>query len=141
MLKLVQTDWGAFDLAVDEALDADVDAVDATDALIETIVYAVLFTDQEAPAARVPDRFDRRGWYNDPQAGSGLWHVRRQALTAAARRESVTLVERALKAQAPALTDISVVEEFVSGAAGASNVSLKITGRHRGRDFLIRAPL
>ena len=47
MLKLVQTDWGRFDLAVDDPAQADADAAAAT------LVFGVLYTDAEAPAGRV----------------------------------------------------------------------------------------
>ena len=55
MLKLVQTDWGRFDLAVDDPAQADADTAAAT------LVFGVLHTDAEAPASRVDDLFDRRG--------------------------------------------------------------------------------
>ncbi|MDR2012387.1 MAG: phage GP46 family protein, partial [Rhodanobacter sp.] len=88
MLKLIQTAPGEFDLAPDDPAD-DVSAA-------ATLIYATLFTDAQAPLRRVGDAWDRRGWYNNPQAGSGLWHVRRQPLNAAARLEAIALIERAL---------------------------------------------
>lgn len=136
MLKLVQTDWGMFDLAIDDP------AADDADAAVATVIYATLFTDAEAPASREPDSFLRRGWWADPQAGSGLWHVRRQPLGSAARLESLEMVRQALAKADSALTDV-VVEE-TSGPAGAGSVSsvfLTISGFHNGRQFLVKVPL
>lgn len=133
MLKLVQTDWGQFDLAFDS--DADVDAA------VATLIYAALFTDAEAPARRVPEQFDRRGWYADPEAGSGLWYVRRQPLHSAARAEAVAMVRQALVMRAPGLTDVAVTELVSEGAGSVSSVVLDISGSHNGRRFLIKVPL
>lgn len=131
MLKLVQTDWGQFDLAFDDALD------DA--AAVATVVYAVLFTDAEAPASREPDTFQRHGWWADPAAGSGLWHVRRQPLGSAARMETLAMIRAALAKADPALTDLAIEE---SGKVGdVSSVVLAVSGRHHGREFLIEVPL
>lgn len=135
MLKLVQTDWGQFDLAFDDPA-ADADAATAT------LVYAVLFTDAEAPAGRVPDAFDRGGWWADPPAGSGLWYVRRQPLNSPARREALAMVRTALTTKASALTDIDVREASLPAAAGnVSSVVLEVTGFHNGRKFIVKAPL
>lgn len=133
MLKLVQTDWGVFDLAFDDP------ALDDADAAVATLVYAVLFTDAEAPEARVPDGYERRGWWADPQAGSGLWHVRRQPLGSAARREAISMVRTALATRAPGLTDVSVSEEVAPG--NVSSVMLAVGGQHNGRKFIVRVPL
>jgi phage gp46-like protein len=136
VLKLVQTDWGEFDLAFDDP------ALNDDDAAVATLVYAVLFTDVEAPASRVSDRYDRRGWYENPQAGSGLWHVRRQPLHSAARREALDMVRIALMTHAPALTDIEITEVTPPSSSGTvSSVFLEVTGLHNGRRFLVRAPL
>ncbi len=136
MLKLVQTDWGAFDLAFDDPALNDADAATAT------LVYGVLFTDAEAPASRVPDSFDRRGWWADAQAGSGLWHVRRQPLNSNARREALAMIRAALTTRAPALTDIQTQEVTLAEPAGnVSSVFLEVTGYHNGRKFIVRAPL
>lgn len=133
MLKLVQTDWGQFDLAFDSEADAD--------AAVATVIYAALFTDAEAPARRVPEQFDRRGWYADPEAGSGLWYVRRQPLHSAARGEAVAMVRQALVMRAPGLTDVAVTELVSEGAGSVSSVVLDISGSHNGRRFLIKVPL
>lgn len=136
MLNLVQTDWGVFDLAFADP------AADDTAALVATVVYATLFTDAEAPLHREPDTFQRRGWWADPAAGTGLWHVRRQPLGDAARAETLAMIRQALKRAEPALTN--VVVEDVSGAESAGNVSsvvLSVTGLHNGRNFLVKVPL
>ena len=136
MLKLVQTDWGRFDLAVDDPAQADVDAAAAT------LVFGVLYTDAEAPAHRVDDPFDRRGWFADPQAGSGLWHVRRQPLNSKARLEALAMVRTALTTRSPALTGIEVQEVMLPEPAGnVSSVFIEVTGFHNGRKFIVRAPL
>ena len=134
MLKLVQIDNGVFDLAFDDPALAD----DA--ASVETLVYGVLFTDAEAPASRVADRYERRGWWADPAKGSGLWHVRRQPLGSAARRETLSMIEAALSKRDPALTGVSISEQ--AGVAGnVSSVFLQVTGLHNGRKFAVRVPL
>lgn len=136
MLKLVQTDWGKFDLATDDP------ALDDADAAAATLVFGVLYTDAEAPASRVDDLYDRRGWYADPQAGSGLWHVRRQPLNSNARAEALNMVRVALTTRAPALTGIEVSEVTQTGSAGnISGVFIQVTGFHNGRKFLVKAPL
>lgn len=131
MLKLTQTAWGEFDLVADGA------ALAGDDAAAATIVYAALFTDAQAPASRVPDMWDRQGWWANPAAGSGLWHVRRQALGSAARREAVGLVRLALESHG--LKNVSVQEQ--SGAGNVSSVVLNISGFHNGHKFLLDIPL
>lgn len=134
MLKLVQVDNGVFDLAFDDPALAD----DA--AAVETLVYAVLYTDAEAPDYRVPDRYERRGWWADPAKGSGLWHVRRQPLGSAARRETLAMISAALLKRDPGLTGVEVTE--LPGAAGnVSSVLLQVTGLHNGRQFVVKVPL
>ena len=133
MLQLIQTDWGQFDLAIDDQADADAAAA--------TLVYAALFTDAEAPETRAA-RYDRRGWYADPTAGSGLWHVRRQALNDNARREALAMVRSALTKRAPGLVDVDVQEAPADTSAGnISRVSLAVSGFHNGRKFIVRIPL
>ena len=132
MLRLIQTAPCEFDLAIDDGED---------DGGVETLVYALLFTDQQAPARRVPAQWDRRGWYKAPQAGSALWHLRRQPLTDDARREVASIVTRALS-RAPALRDITVTNERASDPAGnVSSVFIGISGVHNGRAFMLRIPL
>ena len=133
MLKLVQTDWGVFDLAIDDPAEADAQAA------VATVIYAVLFTDAEAPAGRVDDDFDRRGWYNDPTRGSGLWYVRRQALTADARAEAILMIQTALAGR-EGMTDI-LVDEVQAPAGNTSSVFMRIGGFHNGRKFLVQIAL
>lgn len=134
MLKLVQTDWGRFDLAFDDPALSDADSA------VATLVYAVLFTDSEAPATRVAESFDRRGWWADPVAGSGLWHVRRQPLNSSARREALDMIRSALSTRAPALEGVEV-REVPQSAGNTSSVLLEVSGLHNGRKFIVRAPL
>lgn len=132
MLKLVQTDNGVFDLALDDPALADEDTA------VATLVYAALFTDAEAPAHRVPGRYERRGWWADPARGSGLWHVRRQPLGSPARRETLLMIEATLTSHG--LTSVQVSE--LAGAAGnVSSVLLQVTGSHNGRKFVVKVPL
>ncbi|WAR43593.1 phage GP46 family protein [Methylomonas rapida] len=132
MLKLVQIDNGVFDLVFDDP------ALNDAEAAIQTLVYAVLFTDQEAPDSRVPDRYERRGWWADPAAGTGIWHVRRQPLSQSARREAIFRVEQALIDHG--LSDVSVTED-PAGAGNVSGVFLRISGLHNGRTFTLSVPL
>jgi phage gp46-like protein len=134
MLQLIQTDWGQFDLAIDDPASADANAAAAT------LVYAALFTDAEAPESRAA-RYDRRGWYADPAAGSGLWHVRRQALNSNARREALAMVRTALTKRAPGLTEVDVQEAPADALAGnVSSLLLLVSGFHNGRKFIVRIP-
>lgn len=132
MLNLVQIDNGVFDLAFDDTLTVDADL-----AAIQTLVYGVLFTDQEAPENRVPDRYERRGWWDDSKAGTGIWHVRRQVLSDSARREAIFMIEQALIAHG--LTAVSVTEQ--SAAGNVSGLFLSISGLHNGRQFNLSVPL
>lgn len=130
MLKLVQIDNGVFDLVFDDPALADADAA------IQTLVYAVLFTDAEAPESRVPNRYERRGWWADPQAGTGIWHVRRQALSDSARREALAMVKQALLDHG--LTEVSVSEQAIAGSV--SSLFMQISGLHNGRTFNMSVP-
>ena len=132
MLRLVQIDNGRFDLAF-----ADTAATDNMDD-VETIVYAALFTDQEAPDARIDDRYDRRGWWADPAAGSGLWHVRRQALTDTVRAEALDMVRQTLEKRAAGLSDITVSME---DSVNPDSLYLTITGTYRSRKFTLKVTL
>lgn len=133
MLKLVQLDNGEFDLAFDDP------ALQDTDAAAATLIYATLFTDQIAPAGRVADPFDQRGWWHDAARGTGLWYVRRQALSDKARRESLNMIKRALEAKSEALTDIVVTE--VIDPRNVSSVILEISGKHNGLQFIMKSSL
>lgn len=133
MLKLVQIDNGVFDLAFDDPALQDADAAAAT------LIYATLFTDQVAPVGRVADPFDQRGWWHDPDRGTGLWYVRRQALSDKARRESLNMIKRALEAKSDAFTNIVVTE--VIDPRNVSSVMLEISGKHNGVQFIMMTSL
>lgn len=130
---LTQVGNGVFDLMFYDAATQDQDLG------LETLVYAALFTDAEAPAAREPDRYARRGWWANPDAGSGLWHVRRQGLTAAGRAEAIEMIRSALAARAPAITDVVVTD--ISPAGSVSGLFVEIAGAYAGREFVKRIPL
>lgn len=136
MLKLVQIDNGVFDLAPE---DPNATEDEAAQAAAETLVYAVLFTDQVAPAGRVADPFDQRGWWHDETRGVGLWYVRRQALGDKARNESLIMIKRALEDKSNALSDITVTD--ATDARNVSSVILQITGQHNGRQFIMKTSL
>lgn len=136
MLKLVQIDNGVFDLAPE---DPNATEDEAAQAAVETLVYAVLFTDQIAPEGRVADPFDQRGWWHDKDRGTGLWYVRRQALGSKARQEAINMVQRALEAKSEALADILITD--VTKAGSVSSVILNISGVHNGRKFNLRSQL
>lgn len=132
MLKLVQTGTGVFDLAFDDPALADEDAA------VATLVYAVLFSDAEAPVARVPDRFDRRGWWADPAAGCGLWHLRRQPLGSAARRETLAMIKSALTQHGMSGVEVT---DLPDSAGNVSRVTLQVAGLHNGRQAIVKVPL
>lgn len=132
MLRLIQTDNGQFDLAFSDPASAN----NMDD--VETIIYAALFTDQEAPDDWVNDRYDRRGWWADPAAGSGLWYVRRQALSDEARMEALDMVRRTLEKRSAGLSDVVVA---IDGLADPSNLYLIISGTYKARKFTTRVPL
>jgi len=126
MLKLVQTEYGHFDLAVIEPTE------DAGKARAKTAVYAALFTDQIAPEDRVEDGENRRGWWFDETLGTGLWYVRRQALTEAAKRETLRMIREAL-INTEGMTDIAVTE--LSDQRNVSLLVLDIRGAYDGVNF------
>lgn len=131
MLKLVQIDNSCFDLAFADKTANNMDDV-------KTIVYAALFTDQEALDGRVDDRYERRGWWANPTTGSGLWYVRRQALTGTARSEALDMVRQTLKKRAPGLSDISVEMDETKNP---DSLYLTIAGTYRSRKFTLRVAL
>jgi hypothetical protein len=133
MLKLVQIEPGVFELAFDDPDLADDDAAAAT------LVYGVLCVDAEAPPEREPNRYERRGWMEEPAKGSGLWHVRRQPLGSAARAETLAMIADALAKVSPALTGIKVTEVTPS-AGNVSSVFVQVEGFHNGRKFIVKAP-
>ena len=132
MLKIVQNQVGVFDLAFDDPTLNDEDAA------VATLVYAVLCGDAEAPASRVADRTERRGWWANPTAGSGLWHIRRQPLGSAARAETLAMVVKSLTDHG--LSQVEITE--LDGLAGnVSRVQMRLAGAHNGRQFLLKVPL
>lgn len=128
MLKLIQTQYGQFDLALINSLE------DQAVAVTKTVVYGVLFTDTRAPDGRVPDPYDQRGWWQNPQAGSGLWYVRRQARSESAKRETVQLAQRALEAY-EGMRDIVVTDLTESG--NVSSVEIDIRGYYYETPFSV----
>ncbi|GEM_PF-1081179 len=133
MLKIIATADGQFDLAY-ETKDDDIKKV-----RLLTIIYTTLFTDQRAPEGRVDDQLDQRGWWFDPQLGTGLWYVRRQALSDAARLETLNMVAHALEEQDPLLTDVHVIEvlpqTYDDRLRNVSRVVLDIAGLYDGIRF------
>lgn len=136
MLKLVQINNGVFDLAPE---DPNATEDEAAQAAAETLVYAVLYTDQIAPEGRVGNPFDQRGWWYDETRGTGLWYVRWQALSDKARREALNMIKRALEDKSNALSDIAVTD--ITDARNVSSVMLEISGKHNGRQFIIKTSL
>lgn len=116
MLKLVQTDWGVFDLAFDDnAVDADI--------AFATLVYAVLFTDAEADDTQVADRYERRGWWYDPTLGSLIWWYRRNALSKKIRAATIDNITNSLSAYAE-LSNIVVTDITLRGNVSLLKLSL-----------------
>lgn len=132
MIKLQVLPGGGFGVALDDSADPA--------GAVATVVYALLLTDARAPEAREADSFAARGWWAKPDAGSGLWHVRRQGLSAAARLETVRMIEAALVRE-PALTGVQVLDATggaVEAAPGSvSGMQVSVSGQHNGREFLI----
>lgn len=131
MLKLVQIDNGQFDLAYNDPVLLD------DMAALEAHVYTVLFSDAEAPIARVQDRYERRGWWANPQEGSGLWHLRRQPLSVAARSETLAMIKAAVLRFGPGLTAVEVTEVPSSAAYNAS-LFIQVSGYLNGNPFAVR---
>lgn len=136
MLHLVRTEINGQQV-FDVAFDVGLDATAAADAAAATLIYAALFTDARAPDALIGTRVmdSPRGWWADATAGSGLWHVRRQALSSAARADALDEVRTALQSKAPALTDVVVRD--VTDVRNVSVVALEMTGKHNGRAFSV----
>lgn len=130
MIKLIRLPGGGFDVALDDPADPA--------GAVATVVYAALLTDARAPETREADGFAARGWWARPTAGTGLWHVRRQALGDAARLETVRMVQQAL-AREPSLTAVQVAD--ATGPGNVSVVSLSVSGQHNGHQFLIDVTL
>ena len=134
MLKLVQIDNGVFDLAFNDPALGDVLADAAT------VVYAALFTDAVAPAEIVPNQYDRRGWWANPQAGSGLWYLRRQPLSDAVRLQTLNMVQTVLSSHSGTLSNVEVIPD-TAVAGNVSGVFLTISGNYDGREFIMSTAL
>jgi phage gp46-like protein len=103
MLKIVQTEWEKFDLAFDDTVPRDAEIA------FSTLVYTVLFTDAEADEIKVPDRYERRGWWFDAEFGSLIWILRKQALSNQTRSEVLSNVTNVL-AMRPELSNVVVTD-------------------------------
>ncbi len=130
MIKLIRLPGGGFDVALDDTTDPA--------GAVATVVYTALLTDARAPEAREADGFAARGWWARPTAGTGLWHVRRQALDNSARIETVRMVQQALDRE-PSLTGVEVTDTTDPGSV--SEVRLSVAGKHNGHQFLIDVAL
>lgn len=134
MLGLEQIEQGVFDLVFTDVSDADAD--------VRTLVYAVLGTDRRAPDYIESDGFEKRGCWDDPEAGTGLWWLRRQPLSDAVRAESIQMIKDALATKQPGLIGVDVAVVTPDQATGnISSVMLQITGTHNGREFIVNVPL
>ena len=114
-----------------------------TSVSLHELIGVCLFTDQRAHdddllPITTDNPQDRRGWWADPAKGSGLWHVRRQPLGSAARRESLAMIETALTGHGLASVQVS---ELAGAAGNVSSVVLQVTGQHNGRQFVVSVPL
>lgn len=118
MLKIVQTEWGVFDLAFDSTVPRDAETAFAT------LVYAVLFTDAEADELKVPDRYERRGWWFDAELGSLIWILRQQPLSTQTRLAVLDNVTNALSAR-PELSNVVVTD--ITPPRTVSSMSIAIT--------------
>ncbi len=142
MLKLIRLEGNVIDLAFDDPALATTDEDASASAAAATVIYCELYTDAEAPSGLAANRFDRRGWYYDPAAGTIIWCVRRQPLDEKARRQTLNNLTTRLTSRDPAFSDVAVEEEVPADPAGnISSVLVKITGFHNGRKFIVRAPL
>lgn len=118
MLKIVQTEWGVFDLAFDSTVPRDAEIAFAT------LVYTVLFTDAEADELKVPNRYERRGWWFDAEFGSLIWILRKQSLSMQTRLAVLDNVTNALSAR-PELSDVVVTD--ITPPRTVSSMSIAIT--------------
>lgn len=125
MLYIKQDNSGNFDLVLNTE-NTEFSAV-------QTLIYTALFTDAVAPDHRIDSRYDRRGWWGSDTVGSGIWHVRRQALSSAARREAIEDIRVTLN-RLQALADIEVTD---SNPGSISALTLNISGLYIGDRFSI----
>lgn len=126
MLQIIQTAYGHFELAPISSTE------NKALAIAKSVVLTNLLTDQQAPADRVHDEFDRRGWWYDLTKGTGIWYVRRQALTDAARRETLRMIREGLKNE-PGMADVIVTD--VSQQGNVSSLEVDIRGTYYGEPW------
>ena len=132
MLKLIQTDYGVFDMVFDaEAMTCPLSA-------FSTLIYAILFTDAETDATQSPDRYERHGWWFDAAAGTTVWWLRQQPLSPAIRQSCIDTVTNAL-ASHPALSAVTVSD--MSAAGNVSTVSLEISALYNNVMSLVQVEL
>lgn len=116
MLKLVQTDWGVFDLAFDETASN-------AENQFASIIYGVLFTDAEADESYVPDRYERRGWWFDAEFGSLIWILRQQPLSTKTRQDVLSNVTSALSARSE-LSSVKVTDITPPGIVSSMQIAI-----------------
>lgn len=129
MLKLVQTNWGMFDLAFDvnAAFDADMS--------FSTLVYAALFTDAEADELQVPNRYERRGWWYDPTLGSLIWWLRQNPLNKQIRTATIDNIANVLSAY----SELSnVVVEDITPPRSVSLLMVSISALYNGVNVILK---
>ena len=131
MLKLVQVGPNEFDLAHDETRDEN--------AAVDTLMAAAIYTDGEAPADIVPDRYERRGWWAN-LVGNGFWYIRRKPLSPETRKEAVFMLDRSLRKHSAVLSDISVTD-VTNRNSSPNSVMTEIAGKHKGNRFVRKEPL
>ncbi|TAK94154.1 hypothetical protein EPO05_06675, partial [Patescibacteria group bacterium] len=129
MLKLVQTNWGMFDLAFDE------NAVFDAETAFSTLVYAALFTDAEADELQAPDRYERRGWWYDPTLGSLIWWLRQNPLSKQIRAATIENITNVLSAY-PALSN--VVVEDITPPRSVSLLIVTISALYNGVNVILK---
>lgn len=123
MLKLIQTDWGQFDLAY------DANAVSDDAAAFATVVYAALLTDAEADATQTSDRYERRGWWANSALGSLIWWHRQQPLSPKVKLDCIANMLATLQNE-PSLSAVAIVE--MPSARNVSTLSVEISALYNG---------
>ena len=118
MLGLKSVGFNEFDLVYDNASDDE-------QSIFATLVYALIFTDSEADSHYVADRYERRGWWYEPKAGSLVWALRQQPLNAATRSAVLDNVRAALSV--PALSGVVVTDATPPNAVSAMVLSIAAT--------------
>jgi hypothetical protein len=129
MLKLVQINWGVFDLVFDDnaAFDADI--------AFSTLVYVALFTDAEADDTQVIDRYERRGWWYDPTLGSLIWWYRQNALSQQIRSATIENIRNTLSSYAE-LSNVVVTD--ITPVRSVSLLMVSISALYNGVNVILR---